>query len=172
MEFLIIGAATETIGSSIGSSLVLLLSFLLLLAALSYFVWNPIKKVMDNREQLIHDEINDAEERKAEAVRLKEENEEVLKETQAEVSTMIENAQEQAKKEQEAIIHDANTRANQLIKDAKADVESEKEKAVRDINTQVSELSVLIAEKMITKEIDQEDQEELVTKYLQEAGDK
>lgn len=172
MDFLILGAAADTMGSAIGTSIVLLASFLVLLIALSYFVWKPVKKVMDDREQFIHDEINDAEKRKEESIKVKEENEELLKKTQSEISEMMDNAKEQAKQEQEAIIHDANTRANQLIKDAKADVESEKEKAVRDINDQVAELSVLIAEKMISKEISQKDQEELVTKYIQEAGDK
>lgn len=171
MEFLILGAA-DTIPTAIGSSLVQLVTFLVLLGALSYFVWKPLKKVMDERENLIHSDIDDAEQRKAEAVRLKEENEAVLKDTQAEISSMMDNAKQQAKKEQEAIIHDANTRANQMMKDAKVDIEREKEKAIRDINSQVSEISVLIAEKMISKEINQEDQKDLVSRYLQEAGDK
>ncbi|MFD2830680.1 F0F1 ATP synthase subunit B [Corticicoccus populi] len=171
MDFLILGAA-DTMGSAIGTSIVLLASFLILLLALSYFVWKPVKKIMDDREQFIHDEISDAEKRKEESIRVQEENEALLKKTQSEISEMMENAKGQAKKEQEAIIHDANTRANQLIKDAKADVESEKEKAVREINDQVAELSVLIARKMISKEISEKEQKELVTKYIQEAGDK
>lgn len=171
MNFLILGAA-DTMGSAIGSSIVLLVSFLLLLVVLSYFVWKPVKKIMDDREQFIHDEVSDAEQRREEAIKVQEENDALLKKTQTEISEMMDNAKDQAKKEQEAIIHDANTRANQLIKDAKADVENEKEKAVRDINDQVAELSVLIARKMISKEISQKEQEELVTKYIQEAGDK
>ncbi|MFB9860843.1 F0F1 ATP synthase subunit B [Salinicoccus siamensis] len=171
MEFLILGA-TETIPSAIGSSLVQLVTFLVLLGALSYFVWKPLKKVMDEREQLIHSEIDEAEQRRIDAVKLKEENEAVLRETQTEISAMMDNAKNQAKKEQEAIIHDANTRANQMMETAKADIEREKEKAIRDINDQVGEISVLIAEKMIAKEINQDDQKDLVERYLQEAGGK
>ncbi|GAA3715505.1 F0F1 ATP synthase subunit B [Salinicoccus jeotgali] len=171
MEFLILGA-TETIPSAIGSSLVQLVTFLVLLGALSYFVWKPLKKVMDEREQLIHSEIDEAEQRRMDAVKLKEENEAVLRETQTEISAMMDNAKNQAKKEQEAIIHDANTRANQMMETAKADIEREKEKAIRDINDQVGEISVLIAEKMIAKEINQDDQKDLVERYLQEAGGK
>ncbi len=91
---------------------------------------------------------------------------------QAEISEMMDNAKQQAKKEQEAIIHDANTRANQMMEAAKADIEREKEKAIRDINDQVGDISVLIAEKMISKEINQQDQKDLVARYLQEAGGK
>ena len=127
---------------------------------------------MDDREQLIHDDIDYAEERKVEAERLKEENEALLKSTQAEISELMENAKGQAKREQEMIIKDAEARSSQMINDAQADIEREKEKAIRDINDQVAEISVLIAEKMIRKELNSEDQKSLVAEYLQEAGDK
>ena len=172
MELLILGAAGETMGTAIGTSLVLLVSFLTLLLVLSYFVWKPVKKIMDNREQIIHDDIDSAEQRRVEAERLKEENEALLKQTQSEISELMENAKGQAKREQESIINDAQTRASQMIQEAKGDIEREKEQAIRDINDQVAELSVLIAEKMIVKEINQDDQKNLVKKYLQEAGDK
>ena len=172
MELLILGAAGETMGTAVGTSLVLLASFLTLLAVLSYYVWKPVKKVMDDREQLIHDDIDFAENRKLEAERLKEENDALLKSTQAEISELMENAKSQAKKEQESIIRDAEARSSQLMTEAKTDIEREKEKAVRDINDQVAELSVLIAEKMIRKELNSEDQKNLVANYLQEAGDK
>lgn len=171
MEFLILGN-TGDVGVAIGSSVVLLVSFLILLGALSYFVWKPLKKVMDDRENLIHSEIDDAEQRRIEAQRLQEENEALVKQTQADVAAIMEDAKNQATREQEAIVHDANTRANQLMENAKADVEREKEKAILEINDQVADLSILIAEKMISKEMDQKDQQELVQKYLQEAGDK
>lgn len=172
MELLILGAAGETMGTAIGTSLVLLASFLTLLAVLSYYVWKPVKKIMDDREQLIHDDIDFAENRKVEAQRLKEENEAQLKQTQAEISEVMENAKNQAKKEQEMIINEAQTRSTHMIQEAQVDIEREKEQAIRDINDQVAELSVLIAEKMIVKEINSEDQKDLVAKYLQEAGDK
>jgi len=172
VELLILGAAGETMGTAVGTSLVLLASFLTLLAVLSYYVWKPVKKIMDDREQLIHDDIDYAEERKVEAERLKEENEALLKSTQAEISELMENAKGQAKREQEMIIKDAEARSSQMINDAQADIEREKEKAIRDINDQVAEISVLIAEKMIRKELNSEDQKSLVAEYLQEAGDK
>lgn len=172
MELLILGAAGETMGTAIGTSLVLLVSFLTLLLVLSYFVWKPVKKIMDDREQIIHDDIDSAEQRRVEAERLKEENEALLKQTQSEISELMENAKGQAKREQESIINDAQTRASQMIQEAKGDIEREKEQAIRDINDQVAELSVLIAEKMIVKEINKDDQKNLVKKYLQEAGDK
>src|SRR5699024_10202769 len=154
--------------SAIGTALFLLASFHTLLEVLSYYVWKPVKKVMDDREQLIHDDIDFAENRKLEAERLKEENEALLKSTQAEISELMENAKGQAKREQEMIIKDAEARSSQMINDAQADIEREKEKAIRDINDQVAEISVLIAEKMIRKELNSEDQKSLVAERSEE----
>lgn len=172
MDLIILGAAGETMATAFGTSLVLLVSFLVLLGALSYFVWNPVKKIMDDREQAIHDDIQNAEDSKKDASRLRDENEALLKQTQSEISEMFENSRKQANAEQELIIKEANDRASQMITEAKADIEREKERAMREINDQVADLSVLIAEKLIQKELTATDQQELVKKYLQEAGDR
>ena len=95
-----------------------------------------------------------------------------LKQTQDEVQRILEDARVQARKQHEEIIHEANIRANGMIETAQSEINSEKERALADINNQVSELSVLIASKVLKKEISEQDQKELVDKYLKEAGDK
>jgi F-type H+-transporting ATPase subunit b len=72
----------------------------------------------------------------------------------------------------EEIIHEANVRANGMIETAQNEINSEKERAIADINNQVSDLSVLIASKVLQKEISEQDQKALVEKYIKEAGDK
>ena len=54
-----------------------------------------------------------------------------------------------------------------MIETAQSEINSEKERALADINNQVSELSVLIASKVL-KKISEQDQKELVDKYLKE----
>lgn len=172
MELLILGAAPSSIPTAFGTGFVLLVSFLVLLFALSYFVWEPVKKVMDDREQLIHDDIQSAENAKRDAEELRKKNEEILSNTQAEISEMFEKSREEAKKQQQSIIDEATINAKRLMSDAEKDIEQEKKKAVREINDQVADLSVLIAQKVIQKELSPQDQKDLIDKYLQEAGDK
>lgn len=127
---------------------------------------------MDDREKLIHDDIESAEIAKREAEALRKKNEEILSQTQAEVSEMFEKSREEAKVQQQSIIDEATINAKRLMSDAQKDIEQEKEKAVREINDQVAELSVLIAQKVIEKELSPQDQQDLIDKYLQEAGDR
>ena len=78
-------------------------------------------------------------------------NKKTLKETQDEVHHILEDARIQARKQHEEIIKDAHERANGMIETAQSEINSEKERALADINNQVSELSVLIASKVLQK---------------------
>ena len=155
-----------------GTIIVTLITFAILLALLKKFAWGPLKDVMDQRERDINKDIDDAEQAKARAQELEERNQQTLKETQEEVHRIIEDAKVQARQQHEEIIHEANVRANGMIETAQNEINSEKERALADINDQVSELSVLIASKVLQKEISEQDQKALVEKYIKEAGDK
>ncbi|ATN02257.1 F0F1 ATP synthase subunit B [Staphylococcus capitis] len=163
----VLGAGVEW-----GTTLVTLATFVILLALLKKFAWGPLKEVMDKRERDINKDIDDAEQAKINAQKLEEENRKTLKETQDEVQRILDDAKVQARKQHEEIIHEANVRANGMIETAQSEINSEKERALADINNQVSELSVLIASKVLRKEISEQDQKDLVEKYLKEAGDK
>ena len=156
----VLGATTG--GVEWGTTIVTIITFIILLALLKKFAWGPLKEVMDKRERDINRDIDEAE----------EENKKTLKETQDEVHHILENARIQARKQHEEIIKDAHERANGMIETAQSEINSEKERALADINNQVSELSVLIASKVLQKEISEQDQKGLVDKYLKEAGDK
>ncbi|MEY8742878.1 F0F1 ATP synthase subunit B, partial [Bacillales bacterium AN1005] len=51
------------------------------------------------------------------------------------------------------------------------EIEQQKEKAVAAIREQVSSLSVLIASKVIEKELSEQDQEKLINDYIREVGE-
>ncbi|BFL67285.1 F0F1 ATP synthase subunit B [Staphylococcus capitis] len=163
----VLGAGVEW-----GTTIVTLATFVILLALLKKFAWGPLKEVMDKRERDINKYIDDAEQAKINSQKLEEENRKTLKETQDEVQRILDDAKIQARKQHEEIIHEANVRANGMIETAQSEINSEKERALADINNQVSELSVLIASKVLRKEISEQDQKDLVEKYLKEAGDK
>lgn len=155
-----------------GTMIITLFTFLVLLALLKKFAWGPLKDIMDQRQNDINKDIDDAEQAKLNAQKLEEENNQTLKATQQEVQKILEDAKLQAREQQEQIIHEANTRANGMIETAQNEINSQKERALADINNQISQLSVSIAAKVLNKEISEEDQKALVDKYIKEAGDK
>ncbi|EIJ80315.1 F0F1 ATP synthase subunit B [Bacillus methanolicus PB1] len=148
-----------------------LLMFIILLALLKKYAWGPLMGVMKQREEHIANEIESAEQSRAEASKLLEEQRSLLKEARAEAQGLIENAKKQGEVQREEIISTARAEADRIKEQAKLEIEQQKEKAVAAIREQVASLSVLIASKVIEKELSAEDQEKLINEYIQEAGE-
>ncbi|UBH23523.1 F0F1 ATP synthase subunit B [Macrococcus armenti] len=172
LNFLLLGQAAEPAGVQWGTAAYTLVLFALLLFLLSKFAWGPLKNIMDERQAGITADLDNAKRQNEEAKRYAEENKALLAKTQQEVSVIMEDAKKQAKTQQEEIIHEANMRANKIVSDAQVEIENEKQRAIADINDRVAELSVLIAQKVINKEITVQDQKQLVREFIEEAGDK
>ena len=171
LNFLILGAAGHG-GVEWGTIAFTLVTFIILLALLSKFAFGPLKSIMDERQDAINKDIDEAKKQNEAAKQYAEENKALLAKTQTEVAQIIESAKAQAKTEHEQILHEANVRANSLVASAQVEIEQEKKRAIADINDRVAELSVLIAQKVINKEINAADQQQLVRDFIQEAGEK
>lgn len=107
---------------------------------------------------------------KKEALVLLEENQEKLKNAQQEIKVMMEDAREQSKIEKRAILEEARKQAEQLKVNAQRDIEDEKKRALEEINRQIADLSVLVASKILEKELDDSTQSEYVDKVIKEVG--
>nr|WP_255437445.1 F0F1 ATP synthase subunit B [Thalassobacillus sp. CUG 92003] len=145
--------------------------FLVLLALLRKFAWGPLMKMMQEREEYISNEIDTAEKSREEAQQLQHEAAEELKKTRQEAQSLIEDAKKSATQQERDILETARTEAERIKESAREEIEQEKEKAVQALQDQVASLSVMIASKVIEKELSEEDQEALINEYIKEAGE-
>ncbi|WP_423800111.1 F0F1 ATP synthase subunit B [Neobacillus sp. SAB-20_R2A] len=169
---LVLGAAEHSAGHvNYGDIFFQLIVFIVLLALLKKFAWGPLMGIMKQREEHIASEINAAEESRGEAKKLLEEQRNLLKEARAEAQSLIESAKKQGDIQREEIIAAARQEAERQKDSAKLEIEQQKEKAVAAIREQVASLSVLIASKVIERELSQADQDALINEYIKEAGE-
>ncbi|MBA4536638.1 F0F1 ATP synthase subunit B [Bacillus aquiflavi] len=155
-----------------GDAIYQLITILILLALLKKFAWGPLLNVMKQREDHIANEIDAAEKSRLEANKFLEEQRKLLKEARHEAQALIENAKKQGEVQREDIISASRAEGERMIESAKLQIEQQKEQAVAAIREQVASLSVLIASKVIEKELSIEDQEKLINDYIQEAVEK
>ncbi|AKE25509.1 MULTISPECIES: F0F1 ATP synthase subunit B [Bacillus] len=154
-----------------GDILFQLLAMLILLALLKKYALGPLLNIMKQREDHIAGEITSAEEKNKEAQQLIEEQRVLLKEARQESQTLIENAKKLGEKQKEEIIQAARAESERLKEAARTEIVKEKEQAVSALREQVASLSVMIASKVIEKELDEQAQEKLIQDYLKEVGD-
>lgn len=84
---------------------------------------------------------------------------------------MIEDAKAAGVRQEQDIVEAARKEADRLIQAAQADIQNEKERALQALQDKVASLSVLIASKVIEKEISAQDQEKLINDYIKEVGE-
>ncbi|MFI8687689.1 F0F1 ATP synthase subunit B [Rossellomorea sp. NPDC077527] len=166
----VIGEAGHSVLNT-GDIVFQLIMFLVLMALLKKFAWGPLMGIMQQREDHIAGEITAAEKSRTEANNILEEQKKLLKEARLEAQTMIENSKKQGSDQREEIIATARQEAERLKESAKREIETQKEQAVAALQKQVASLSVLIASKVIEKELSADDQQKLINDYIQEVGE-
>lgn len=153
-----------------GTMLIQLICFLLLLWAVLRFAMKPMMRVLTKRQEFIDSQIQGAEESRKEAERLMEEQKNSLQNARKEAYDIIEQARATSAKQGEELIQSAKDESNRVKEAALSEIENEKKKAIAQLRSQVSGMSVMIASKIIEKQIDEKSQEDLVHKYLDEVG--
>ncbi|NOU95037.1 F0F1 ATP synthase subunit B [Paenibacillus sp. LMG 31456] len=149
-----------------------IIAFLILYLLLQKFAFGPLFGMMEKRRQLVKDQIQTAENNRKQSEQLLEEQKQALQETRKEAHDIIEQAKQTSSKQADDIIAAARVEATRVKEEAIRDIENEKNKAVAALRSQVSAMSVLIASKIIEKQIDEKSQEQLVEHYLKEVGGK
>lgn len=147
-----------------------IVAFLILYLLLQKYAFGPLFGIMEKRRQLVQDQIVTAENNRKQAEQLLEEQKQVLQQSRKEAYDMIEQAKVTSSKQADEIIQQAKVEAGRLKEEAIRDIENEKNKALATLKSQVSAMSVLIASKIIEKQIDEKSQEQLVEHYLKEVG--
>lgn len=149
-----------------------LIAFGILYLLLKRYAFGPLFSIMEQRKQLVKDQLESAEASRKQAEQQLEEQKKALQQARKDAYDIIEQAKSTSSKQAEDIIDTAKSEANRLKEDAVKDIESEKNKAIAALRSQVSGMSVMIASKIIEKQIDEKSQEQLVDQYLKEVGSK
>lgn len=154
-----------------GSMLFQLLAFIVLFILLKKYAFGPLLGVMEKRQKQIDDQIKSAETNRQEAERLLKEQNETMQKSRIEAHQIIENAKASSEKQALAILDNAKVEAERIKNQALQEINLEKEKAVAELREQVGALSVLIAAKMIEKEIDEKTQSKLIDDIMKQVGE-
>lgn len=169
LDHLVLGAGAGTL--NLGDPLYQLFVFLILLFLLRKFAWDKLIGMMKQREDHIATEIQAAERSNEEARVLVEEQRALLKEARLEGQALVENAKKVAEDQKADIIRAAQEESARLKESARKEIVQEKEQAVIALREQVASLSVLIASKVIEKELNEKDQQKLIDDYVKQVGE-
>jgi F-type H+-transporting ATPase subunit b len=126
-------------------------NFAILVAALWYFLYSPVLKMLNDREAKLKKGVEDAD--KA-ALALEEADKEkvaVLTTARKEAESLVEEASRHAESKGGDIVKEAEARAVRMIEDAKLRAEEEKILAMKESEAQIAQAAILAAEKILNQ---------------------
>ncbi len=144
----------------------MIIIFGVVLFVLRKFAWKPILNALKEREESISNALRSAEHARKEVEGLKADNEKIIAEARKERDIIL----KEAKEIKEKIVAEAKEKAAQeaqkTIDQARQQIQAEKTSAINDIKKQVAELSVMIAEKLVKKELEKKGEQEKMVEGL------
>jgi F-type H+-transporting ATPase subunit b len=145
-----------------------LVLFLFTMWVLSKFAFPPIRDALEKRANAIRDNIEAAEQQRAEAEKLMAEYRARLAEAREQADDIV----SRARKASEAAIAEATAagkaKREELVAAARADIEMETRRSLEKIRKEVADLTVLATEKITRKSLDPEDHQRLIEEALSE----
>ena len=144
-------------------------SFAILYFILAKYAWKPILGAVNDREKSIKDALSAAEKAKEEMANLKSDNDKILNEAKLQREALLKDARDIKSKIIADAQNEATEKANKLIEAAKTAIDNEKSAAMKELKNTVLDLSLNIAEKLLSKELDNKDKQ---VKNIQDILDK
>ena len=129
------------------------IQFILLTVVLTVILYKPVAKVIDERESYINGNLTEASDKLIKADELYTEYDEQLKTARINAQSIIAQSEKEAKEVVALEIGQARKDAAKLIEQTNNELESQKSLALNKLETQVDELSQLIKEKLLGKEV-------------------
>ena len=160
-----------TISTIIGDFILIAGSFLLLIFLVKKYAWGNITSILDQRAEKISSDIDGAEEARKKAVELASKREAELAGSRTEAKTIIENAKETAEKSKSDILAEAKLEAGRLKEKANQEIAQNKAEALQSVKGEVADLTVSLAGKIISQNLDGHAHKELIDQYIDQLGE-
>ena len=161
----------DVISVNLWQILISLINLVLLFLILKKFLFKPVKKVLDQRQNELDGRYADAEKAVAQANEDRLTWEEKLSTADAEADAILQSATDNAKHRADKMIAEAKERADGIVRTAQNEAELERKKAADGIKREIVEVSGALTEKMLEREINTEDHRELIDSFIEKIGD-
>ena len=153
------------------TALFTLVNTVILFLVLKKFLFVPVMNMITDRQKEIDAMYEAADSAQQSAKALEEEYQRKLSVAAETSEKMVKDAVARGQARQEEILRQANEEAAAIMDKAAADIALEKKKAINDAKDEISGIAMAIAEKVVGRELQEQDQSDLVDAFIQQLGE-
>jgi F-type H+-transporting ATPase subunit b len=145
-----------------------ILTFLGLLWALKKLAWGPLLAALEARQNDIRKSLDDAQKARQELERLNQESAAIINKARVDADQIIVGSRSDAERLREDMKQKARAEADAIVKSAERQIQLETARALQQIRAEAVDLSVMIASKLIHRNLTKEDNERLIEDALKQ----
>lgn len=153
---------------NVGNAIWTLVIFLLVLVVLGKFAWGPVLRLLQDREEFIHRALSDAKRDRQDADTKLKDISARLHASHAEAAALIDQARRDASRLRDDLRQRAQAEAETILQNARRQIQLETQRAVQQIRHEAVDLSVMIASKIIQKNLSKDDNDRLIDDALKQ----
>ena len=143
---------------------------LVLFLLLRKFLYKPVMNIIAQRQKQVDDALAAAETSKKEAAATLNTAQDKLRNVDAEAAARRTAYEEQAEKEKQQLLADAQKQADAIVAEGKRNAEAERQHKLREADAQTTALAREMCEKLLARNLTQQDDARLLDDLLQTAG--
>lgn len=145
-----------------------ILTFLVLVTLLAKFAWRPLLKALDDRQAAIRKSLDEAVQARQELERLNVESAEIVRKARVEADAIVSASRSDGERVRQEMKQKARADADALVRHAERQIQLETGRALQQIRHEAVDLSVMIASKLIGRNLSKEDNERLIEETLRQ----
>ncbi|MGB8455853.1 MAG: F0F1 ATP synthase subunit B [Anaerocolumna sp.] len=145
-------------------------NILILFFFLKKFLFKPVTEIMEKRQQAIEDSLQNAEDTKLEALKIKSDYEEELSHAGEKASQIIKEARDRAALEYNRQLKESREEAARILQEASKTIELERQKSIKTAQSEIAGIAMLAASKIIGKNMDEDTNKQFLGDFLKEVG--
>ncbi|WP_339024431.1 F0F1 ATP synthase subunit B [Spiroplasma endosymbiont of Agriotes lineatus] len=145
-----------------------ILATVVLLVVLGFFLYKPFKQLMQKRRSIIKDLIDDAIRKQTQAIKYEIEANSLLKDSKMQSQQIIDDAKAEALTQRQEIINQASIEAGLIDEQSQRDILKERIKAEENIRQEIIDVAFNMAQNILEKEIDREQNEVLIDDFIKQ----
>ena len=146
--------------------LVTMCNTLITFAIIKKFLFKPVRKMLAQREEEVKTIYSAAEQAQTEAEQKRTEYTERLSKAKEEAAEIVGSATRRATVRSEEILKESSQQAAAMMKKAETTIEQERKKAM----DEVASLSVMIASKVVERDVKEADHERFIEDFIDKVG--
>lgn len=143
------------------------LTFIGLFLLLARFVFGPLQKVLQKREDSIRESLEKAEEAKLSAEKMLAENEKRLSEARDETRKILDEGHRMVAKMRREAEDRAKADADRMVLEARSEIDRELQKSLEELKGTVAALSVRVSRQVLKEELNEQRHEQLVDDFIE-----